>query len=114
MRRRSFSLFPVPLPVFTFSSFYQELRNLQKQVFVKPFPDPDSTPSEAADPTAALWNVKEDGAAKGEDLGAAFTPTIRKGAAQLFQVTPEAPIVEAQPLPPLPSNSGKKVGGIFD
>ena len=52
-------------------SFSQELRNLQKQVFVKPFPDPDSTPSEAADPTAALWNVKEDGAAKGgEDLGA--------------------------------------------
>ena len=85
---------------------------------MKPFPDPTSSPADAvsADPTAASWRVKEtngaeNGAnAEGGEVGAAFTPTIRKGAAQMFKVAPEAPpTVEAQSPQPLPSNSGKKV-----
>ena len=87
---------------------------------MKPFPDPDaSASSDNSDPTAASWNIKDNDAktgangAAGEAGGADFTPTIRKGVAQLFKVTPDSQIVESQQQQaqqqPLPSNSGKKV-----
>ena len=92
----------------------QELRNLQKKVYVKPFPDPavgagggcGGTPTTAA----STWSVTD--AAMGGDGGATFTPTIRKGTAQLFKVMPDFQLVETPPPPQQqqhPSNSGKKV-----
>ena len=120
------------------------MRNLQKKIYVKPFPDAaggaavgvgeggggaaaatataaagvaattgtaaavgSTSAAPAVSGAASSWNLGAEGAvAAGSDGSgvAAFTPTIRKGAAQLFKVTPDSSLVE---IPP--SNSGKKV-----
>lgn len=78
----------------------QELRNLQKKVYVKPFPDPAD---EGAGAGAAMssWNVSDGAEAEGNVVG--FTPTIRSGTVLSYKVTQDTQNTEVQP-----SNSGKK------
>ena len=77
----------------------QELRNLQKKVFVKPFPDPDQGGG-GRGAASTSWSVSQEG----ERNASAFTPTIRTGTAMSYKVTQDTQLTESQP-----PNSGKKV-----
>lgn len=76
----------------------QELRNLQKKVKVRPYPDPESEQTGAT----SSWISGDKNGTPDES----FTPTIRKCSIQMFKVANDSQTPEA---PQANFNCGKKV-----